>query len=715
MDAHFRIIADRTPNNYELATAYFCIPFKYYINEIFNEKEEVNDTYLSIEPIDLCKEDYSEDLLNKINNLTGKKIVSINDLNPYIYLEKLGMKGMVAHSSQARYIILSWYISKFNIHIFPFKKEELTLKIKFDGIEEEFYINYTFKQKQNLDSEFREYYLKEQKKYFKFAVPFPTFEKIELNYKIHKGLTYKNNRENDIWDLEDSYGSIKCKIDNENNLNVLYQNSFLADDYYDYENTMYRCFEQFYSNDYKIIIIEDQNGGGYTELCIPFTQYVNPHNNFLDIAANRATDFIKKNFFYNDENIDISTCKTYTEKDDILDGEKDMYSDEVIHNKTKYYGSLNVFEKKITEIKRRAYLAKGKYKKPTEIIVFTDGLSFSCTSTFIKGIQANGGAIIAGYNIRPDLINSKIDASQSSSGVETFDKSEIVKNLQNLGYSSRITFSETFDPNYQDVPNIPNEFLIGPVDLIVNIYNQYNDSKYNRFIKEAKKIFDKYNKINGECNPDNKYLYYETDECDSKLNITHAHGGYICGSDGKWNTNKCIASYCDIGYILNDNRTKCLEDPCNSIKLNEIIINEENEIIYKIKKNNIYIFKIENQNYSYSFNSNIKYFFYIYNDDHILEPVDDKKTFKNNEKIFVNYYLNITEDIEITIKSDKKNNNIIDDNNNDENGLPTTALVFIIIGSVIILIVIFLIIYITIIKKKQLKNDEIEGKNQNLV
>ena len=175
--------------------------------------------------------------------------------------------------------------------------------------------------------------------------------------------------------------------------------------------------------------------------------------------------------------------------------------------------------------------------------------------------------------------------------------------MKNLGYEPRIIFAETFDPNDKNIPKIPMEFLIYPVDLNVNIYNKYDDTKYDRFIKEAKKIFGKYNKLYGECNPENKYLYFETNECDSKLNIEHAHGGYLCGTDGKWNKSDCIVSYCDKGFILNDNRTECFEDPCDSIKLNEITIKDENEmkllnrIIYiylqlKIKINHIHLFQI---------------------------------------------------------------------------------------------------------------------------
>lgn len=53
------------------------------------------------------------------------------------------------------------------------------------------------------------------------------------------------------------------------------------------------------------------------------------------------------------------------------------------------------------ELKRKKYLNTGKTKNPTEILIFTDGYSFSCTSVFIKALQVIGGAITVEYYSRP--------------------------------------------------------------------------------------------------------------------------------------------------------------------------------------------------------------------------------------------------------------------------------------------------------------------------
>ena len=80
---------------------------------------------------------------------------------------------------------------------------------------------------------------------------------------------------------------------------------------------------------------------------------------------------------------------------------------------------------------RKEYLSTGKIKKPTEIIIFTDGYSFSCTSSLITGLQVHGSAIIVGYNSRPDLNKNNFDASQSNSGVMGYENSEFINNLDN--------------------------------------------------------------------------------------------------------------------------------------------------------------------------------------------------------------------------------------------------------------------------------------------
>ena len=96
-----------------------------------------------------------------------------------------------------------------------------------------------------------------------------------------------------------------------------------------------------------------------------------------------------------------------------------------------------------------------------------------------------------------------------------------------------------------------------------------NASLYDAFINDSLRIFEHYKTY---CNPKNKKLLLISSECDGQFS-SHAHGGYECGDDGKW-SKKCVASYCDIGYIFDHEKKKCIESPCalEDITLKLIII-----------------------------------------------------------------------------------------------------------------------------------------------
>ena len=106
-------------------------------------------------------------------------------------------------------------------------------------------------------------------------------------------------------------------------------------------------------------------------------------------------------------------------------------------------------------------------RKPTDILIFTDGYSFSARSTFIKKVQLNGGAIIIGYRGNPNL--NKFDSSQSPSSVFSTEdsKDDLSKQITNLGFSLRYIIKEYFNKkDIKDELNIPLEFKINEIDEI---------------------------------------------------------------------------------------------------------------------------------------------------------------------------------------------------------------------------------------------------------
>ena len=140
--------------------------------------------------------------------------------------------------------------------------------------------------------------------------------------------------------------------------------------------------------------------------------------------------------------------------------------------------------------------------------------------------------------------------------------------------------------------------------------------------------------------------------------------------------------------------------------MEEISIKEGKNYEFIIKPNNTYIFKIENDSYNYYFDSEVEKLFYVFNDDHILEAANNKTKFKKNDKIYVNYYVNITENHNIKIKAEDKKK--------DEDDFPNWAVLLITLMTLglCLLCISIVVIYITI-KRSKIRNI-LDDKNENL-
>ena len=195
-------------------------------------------------------------------------------------------------------------------------------------------------------------------------------------------------------------------------------------------------------------------------------------------------------------------------------------------------------------------------RKPTDILIFTDGYSYSATSSFIKNVQLKGGAIILGYSESLNL--NKFDSSLSpSSVISTEDtKDDFSKQITNLGFSLRYTIKEYFDKNdIENELNIPLEYKIHEIDERFEYY-PYNYFSLSEFILKTKSIFKNYQT---NCNPKNKKLVLISEKF--IFSSKEMHGGYECGDDGKW-SDKCVPTYCDNGFYFDETKNECIKDLC---------------------------------------------------------------------------------------------------------------------------------------------------------
>ena len=189
-----------TPNGNDIANFYYCIPFNYFIREIFDDNGKVNDTYLSIQPSYECEEGYSDEILLKIEELENIKIISINNLPPFDYLEKMSLKFRPIHSPQARFIEILRKINNLSMYFYHFKKEELNISIVFEG-NEKLELEYQATYYETEDEEYKQFFKSEKQKMYKNNIPV-NIEEIELKYKIKKGLIFKKPLNSFTWDYK---------------------------------------------------------------------------------------------------------------------------------------------------------------------------------------------------------------------------------------------------------------------------------------------------------------------------------------------------------------------------------------------------------------------------------------------------------------------------------------------------------------------------------
>lgn len=356
--------------------------------------------------------------------------------------------------------------------------------------------------------------------------------------------------------------SIKCKVDANKRMNVIYQESFSFDDSEKVIDTLKECFYSFHTNtnDYPIVIIENMNGGGKTIICDYLIAFVNLNKPLTEYSSFRNNDDMKKNVAAKQYYRTVDTCEYQTgdyffDKYETDDYGVDVHGQKIKHSGTQIFSATGTNRMYIENFKESL---TSKIKKPQEIIIFTDGYSFSEKSDFIKTTYLAGGAIIVGYNVNQNF--ETFDSSQNPASVMTTENYEttnsLSKAIEDLNFTLGYTYKEYFDMNYEGNPQIPLKFQIHEIDERFEFYQEYTDDYYNDFLEEAHYIFEKYKT---ECNPKNKKLIFIIDECTFDDSILH--GGYECGSDGKWNKT-CVPSYCDNGYAYDKKTNKCIEEIC---------------------------------------------------------------------------------------------------------------------------------------------------------
>ena len=540
-------------------------------------------------------------------------ILSINGQSPFDFMQNFGNKFFNLKNPHATYAFKTHnYLAPFIIY-FPFDENEINFKVEYsngDFFETELAIAeivndlnddnlFYFFNDMKIENEFMNYF-KSNFENNEYGVPKSLYELL-LDFEKTKGINQNNINSNNLiyrnkqefnyenvlnedepkitWDIEYVPGNPKyfqCRVDKENELNVIHLPTFSYKNETLIIQLIKDCISLFDQNNYKIVVILNFNGGGVEVVSQTLIEYIQPHIPSLFYNTLRKGEYLDKYYDNNfkDDSI-VETCKI-PDKKYVLDHTISIdYGKGVINNVTSVFRRFGQHREEFDKQKK---LIKNK-RKPNEIIIFTDGYSASAASLFTKSFQNEGGAIVVGYNGNP-LSTDIFDGSQHFSSVFHYsDLYELDKDLMEKMEDEGVYFSQIcrtsnfFD--YRDY-KVPEEFGIKEVDVVSNIYEAFDqDVNYDIFMKKAKEIFGEYN---NQCNRNNKRLTMFDDKC-SFDDDKKAHGGHPCNDEGNWDLNECIKVYCDEGYLLDFKENKCVKDPCVSqkedfslnIKINHIL------------------------------------------------------------------------------------------------------------------------------------------------
>ena len=506
-----------------------------------------------------------------IKNNVNNTILSINGKNPFDYVTELGIGFFNLSNPHATFNYKFYYYNKFTLNILPLDLDELTnFKVVYSN-QQTFTTDYIIQSINVIN--FNKNIVKNNKVYSEevYIKNSFFFNNIIKNYKFD----FQNGGDKIIRKLQQKYSYqniIRCQVDDNNGVNIYIVHNFDSAKE-EIINVIENCALLFDKNIYPVIFITNRVSGNSALFSQFILETLSPLITTNFYGAYRASYNLSQ--YYDTKKYNSETCNLINVKQlfdnrikiDYGNNVEDALSQPFILNGQDFRKRINSIKSKLT-----------KPRNPTDIIVYTDGYSFSAKSLFINYLQFYGGGITVGFFGNPNKKNYKFDSSLSSSIIYSHNKlkdiSYVYKKLyEEYGFSMNIPLLLTFyNPNNL---TIPIEYEITPVDEIVDIYEypSFDNDNYSEFINEANEIFKKYK---NKCNPNNKKLLLIHSKCDMYFNNNYTHGGYECGDDGIW-SDKCVPSYCDQGYIFDYIKKECILDYCDEKNRNDNIDSIEND------------------------------------------------------------------------------------------------------------------------------------------
>jgi len=560
-------VSMKLSNSYPFELLYFSDPFIFKIRHYENKARIFGEFRFSQEVYEYFPnyDDNNDTIYDIIKRNLNVPIKSINGVDPFEFITNFGGDFKRLKNEQAT------FRAKFKEHNDLTKLNFLNYPLSLD-----YFNNYTvvYDNEQNFTTEYifislipLDDYVDDEDNYTKLN--FSTNNINSIN-NLTSMISKKANIINNINEIEWNYNyrdQLSCFVDEDNKVNLYNISSFAngLDQYF--IETIENCTLLFDKNTYPIILLNYFNTGGVINSSQYLLELLSPYTTINIYSAIRKTDIIQNTSEVNEIlsiYSDAETCDSLNYSSLAKNIKKVNYGNNISDS---LFGPFifngKEFRNKVSSFKRQL---KNK-RKPTDILIYSDGFTYSAAAIFIKYLQYYGGAITAGYFQNQNL---KLNETLFNNGLSpsVLFIHDILKYLEPKGYeelynTNGITLQMPGIQAFYNMKDLehPLEYDISPVDEIVDIYEPLID--YDLFINESLQIFEKYQT---KCNPNNKKLIFITNACDGKFGNSYTHGGYECGNDGVW-TKTCVASYCDDGYIFDHINKKCIIDICSELEM----------------------------------------------------------------------------------------------------------------------------------------------------
>jgi len=387
-------------------------------------------------------------------------------------------------------------------------------------------------------------------KIFKSPIESPSImDELRLAQKI-KSYKPKLIRNRDL--SENEY--VKCA--RWNNMNYMSIGTFSGEEQ-KYVDELVACIQEFDTNTDPISVVLPMNGGGYLVLEELLEFLLMPNTEHRMLVAARKTDASKHMA------IDWGVAGLFADMSDSCHFYKDLnavweptvvdHFGNVNHTRTaKYFIAFKEF------ISAYAPYALKNVRKPTDIIVATDGFCFSACSVFVLNTIRKGAAIVTGFGSTNPGDNLFVAAQCPSSVLPPAELFDELKSNFAHGIQFQATYLESYNISQSMNETTPGDFEVMRIDKHLG----YDESvspimqEFIPYLQYARKEFQT------TCNPLNKRLFLVNDSCTVE-DPNALTAGHPCGADGKWDKKQCKISTCKMGYVVDFENNKCVEFICD--------------------------------------------------------------------------------------------------------------------------------------------------------